>query len=111
VDAALGAIFSSSSTDRRVSGVLPRLQQTPPRWVFMSDTTLYNGKRNVLLGKMTEITAGLQKIPGFRGLISQAQLTPPQKYVSSIPMVLSLSQSPMVEANCLSKEFTFRTHF
>ncbi|KAJ0133749.1 Zinc finger and BTB domain-containing protein 7A [Fusarium oxysporum f. sp. albedinis] len=89
VDAALGAIFSSSSTDRRVSGVLPRLQQTPPRWVFMSDTTLYNGKRNVLLGKMTEITAGLQKIPGFRGLISQAQLTPPHKYVTSLLFVRS----------------------
>ncbi|KAH7144745.1 hypothetical protein DER46DRAFT_580657 [Fusarium sp. MPI-SDFR-AT-0072] len=92
VDADLGAILSLISTDLRVFRVLQRLQQTAPRRVFMSDTALYNGKRNGLLGKMTEITAGLQKIPGFRGLISQAQLTPPQKHVSGIPTLQRLAE-------------------
>ncbi|KAJ4196904.1 hypothetical protein NW759_016391 [Fusarium solani] len=32
---AIGAIFSSSSTDMGVGGILQRLQQIKPRWVFM----------------------------------------------------------------------------
>ena len=38
----LGGIFSSSSTDMGTKGVLDRLLQIRPKWVFVDDTTVYN---------------------------------------------------------------------
>ncbi|KAI8669825.1 Acetoacetate-CoA ligase [Fusarium sp. Ph1] len=57
---AIGAIFSSSSIDMGVSGILQRLQQIKPRWVFMDDTALYNGKRIDLRKKLREVAEGLR---------------------------------------------------
>ncbi|KAF9771387.1 hypothetical protein IL306_010979 [Fusarium sp. DS 682] len=84
---AVGAIFSSNSTDMGVSGILERLQQIKPRWVFMDDTALYNGKRIDLREKLRSVVDGLQTIPEFRGIISQARLKAEPKDVSGIPMV------------------------
>jgi acetoacetyl-CoA synthetase len=107
---ALGAIFSSSSTDIGVSGILQRLQQIEPRWVFMDDTALYNGKRIDLLGKMTEVTVGLQKTPGFRGLISLARFKSQQKDVSGIPMVQTFAEF-VSKSNGRSELFFERVDF
>lgn len=41
----LGGIFSSSSTDMGTRGVLDRLHQTKPKYVFVDDWAVYNGKR------------------------------------------------------------------
>lgn len=84
--AALGAIFSSSSTDMGVSGILQRLQQIEPRWVFMDDTALYNGKRIDLRKKMAEVANGLQTTPDFRGIVSQTRFKSERKDLSGIPM-------------------------
>jgi acetoacetyl-CoA synthetase len=41
----LGALFSSSSTDMGVKGILDRLTQIKPRFLFMDDWAIYNGKK------------------------------------------------------------------
>ncbi|MCJ1306227.1 hypothetical protein MMC08_009045 [Hypocenomyce scalaris] len=41
----LGALFSSSSTDMDVKGILDCLTQINPKHLFMDDWALYNGKK------------------------------------------------------------------
>jgi acetoacetyl-CoA synthetase len=48
----LGALFSSSSTDMGVKGILDRLTQIKPRFLFMDDWAIYNGKK-IDLSKLT----------------------------------------------------------
>jgi len=67
----LGGVFSSSSTDMGTRGVLERLVQIRPVWVFVDDWAVYNGLRVDLRGKMGEIVAGMRGVEGFRGVVSQ----------------------------------------
>ncbi|KAH9998567.1 acetoacetyl-coenzyme A synthetase [Xylariaceae sp. FL0662B] len=66
----LGAIFSSSSTDMGVQGILQRTVQINPKYIFMDDAALYNGKRVDLRQKMREVVAGMKSCDNFSGLIS-----------------------------------------
>ncbi|KAI0119945.1 acetoacetate-CoA ligase [Nemania sp. FL0031] len=66
----LGAIFSSSSTDMGVQGILQRTVQVNPKYIFMDDAALYNGKRLDLRPKMAEIVAGMKNCSNFCGLVS-----------------------------------------
>ncbi|KAI0389900.1 acetoacetate-CoA ligase [Xylariaceae sp. FL0594] len=66
----LGAIFSSSSTDMGVQGILQRTVQVDPKYIFMDDATLYNGKRVDLRPKMADVVAGMGECSNFRGLVS-----------------------------------------
>ncbi|ETS77143.1 hypothetical protein PFICI_11017 [Pestalotiopsis fici W106-1] len=66
----VGAIFSSSSTDMGVSGILQRTVQINPRFIFMDDAALYNGRRVDLRDKMTDIEAGMKDCNLFKGMIS-----------------------------------------
>ncbi|KAI2781560.1 acetoacetyl-coenzyme A synthetase [Daldinia loculata] len=66
----LGAIFSSSSTDMGVQGILQRTVQVNPKYIFMDDAALYNGKRVDLRQKMTEVVAGMKGCDQFSGLVS-----------------------------------------
>ncbi|KAK9419790.1 putative Acetoacetyl-coenzyme A synthetase [Seiridium unicorne] len=66
----LGAMFSSSSTDMGVSGILQRTVQINPRYIFMDDSALYNGKKVDLRQKMTEIEAGMKGCDQFKGIVS-----------------------------------------
>ncbi|KAJ5125210.1 AMP-dependent synthetase/ligase [Penicillium atrosanguineum] len=88
---ALGAIFSSSSTDMGVKGVLDRLLQIKPRWLFMDDFTVYNGKTVDLRDKMNDIAQGMSSISAFQGIISQPRFASPAD-VSNIPKSLTLSE-------------------
>ena len=74
----LGGLFSSSSTDMGANGVLDRLRQIKPKWVFMDDAALYNGKKIDLRDKMKEIVSGMEGIPEFGGLISVPRFEAPQ---------------------------------
>jgi acetoacetyl-CoA synthetase len=67
---ALGGIFSSSSTDMGTAGVLARLTQVKPRWVFVDDGAVYNGKTVDLRGKMREIVEGMREVAEFEGIVS-----------------------------------------
>ncbi|OTA67402.1 acetoacetyl-coenzyme A synthetase [Hypoxylon sp. EC38] len=66
----LGAIFSSSSTDMGVQGILQRTVQINPKYIFMDDAALYNGKRIDLRQKMTDIVSGMKGCDQFSGLVS-----------------------------------------
>jgi acetoacetyl-CoA synthetase len=55
----LGALFSSSSTDMGVGGLLQRTAQIEPRFVFFDDGALYNGKVIDLRGKIRGMMEGL----------------------------------------------------
>lgn len=66
----LGGIFSSSSTDMGTKGVLDRLLQVRPVWLFMDDGALYNGKVVDLRPKMAEIVEGMKSIEEFQGVVA-----------------------------------------
>lgn len=57
--ASLGAIFSSSSPDFGVNGVLDRFGQIEPKVLFAQDGYWYNGKHFDCLDRLGEIVAGL----------------------------------------------------
>ena len=59
---AVGAIWSSSSPDFGVNGVLDRLGQIEPRVLFIGDGYWYNGKAISILDKVAQIVAGLPSV-------------------------------------------------
>ncbi|KAI1809117.1 acetoacetate-CoA ligase [Poronia punctata] len=85
----LGAIFSSSSTDMGVQGILQRTVQIEPKYIFMDDATLYNGKRMDLREKMAGVVAGMKDCRNFQGLVSIRRFRNALD-VSEIPMTQSL---------------------
>ncbi|GAM86919.1 hypothetical protein ANO11243_049400 [Dothideomycetidae sp. 11243] len=66
----LGGIFSSSSTDMGTQGVLDRLLQIRPKYVFVDDGVLYNGKTVDMRSKMEQISHGMKSVSEFSGLVS-----------------------------------------
>ncbi|KAI7279921.1 acetoacetate-CoA ligase [Hortaea werneckii] len=82
---ALGGIFSSSSTDMGTRGVLDRLRQIRPKFVFVDDWAVYNGKTIDLRPKMVEIEAGLRDIEELQGLVSMPRWQQKPEDVSGVP--------------------------
>ncbi|KAJ5730399.1 AMP-dependent synthetase/ligase [Penicillium malachiteum] len=87
---ALGAIFSSSSTDMGVKGVLDRLLQIEPRWLFMDDFAVYNGKTIDLRGKMKDIVGGMDSISGFQGVVSMPRFQSAPADITQVPRAVTL---------------------
>lgn len=69
--ASLGALFSSSSTDMGAKGILERLLQIRPRWLFADDWAVYNGKTTDLRPKIREIVEGMGGVGEFEGVVLQ----------------------------------------
>ncbi|KAH7318443.1 hypothetical protein B0I35DRAFT_409335 [Stachybotrys elegans] len=65
----LGAIFSSSSTDMGVGGLLQRTVQITPKFVFFDDGALYNGKRFGLADKIAGVMEGMKSCENFEKII------------------------------------------
>ncbi|OGM45400.1 acetoacetyl-CoA synthase [Aspergillus bombycis] len=82
---ALGAIFSSSSTDMGVKGILDRLLQIRPRLLFMDDQAVYNGKTIDLRSKMTAVVKGMQSVGEFQGIVSQSRFASRPLDVNHVP--------------------------
>lgn len=89
---ALGAIFSSASPDTGVKGVVDRLRQIKPKWVFADDRALYNGKVIDLLPKLTQIAKHLGTVEDFQGLVCIPRIKNRPADVSSIARAVSLSK-------------------
>lgn len=89
---ALGGIFSSSSTDMGVKGILDRLTQIRPKLLFMDDKALYNGKKTDLRQKMTEIVNGMEDIREFQGVIAQVRWQDSPANTAAIPRCSSWDQ-------------------
>lgn len=81
---ALGAIFSSSSTEIGVQGILGRLLQIKPKFVFMEDASVYNGVTHDLRPNIAAVSHALRALPEFRGLVSQARFPDSPADVSDI---------------------------
>ncbi len=71
---AIGGIFSSSSTDMGTKGILERLRQIEPKYLFMDDWAVYNAKRIDLRPKMRDVLHGMRDIRNFRGIVSQSRI-------------------------------------
>jgi acetoacetyl-CoA synthetase len=82
---ALGGLFSSSSTDMGTKGILERLIQIEPKYIFMDDCAVYNQKKVDLRPKMKQIVDGMKHISNFRGIISQSRFPDSPADVSSVP--------------------------
>lgn len=99
----LGALFSSSSTDMGVKGILDRLTQIKPKYLFMDDWAVYNGKKVDLKPKMKDIMAGMDGITEFQGIVTQARFDHSPADVSSVPRAqtwsnfLSAAKSSVLE--------------
>ncbi|KAH8805976.1 acetoacetyl-CoA synthetase-like protein [Xylogone sp. PMI_703] len=87
----LGGLFSSSSTDMGVQGILQRTLQISPKFIFMDDLAIYNGKKIDLGDKMTQIVQGMKDIPEFKGLVSIPRFYDRPKDISSIPRTQTLA--------------------
>ncbi|KAF9894350.1 hypothetical protein FE257_007853 [Aspergillus nanangensis] len=86
----LGGVFSSSSTDMGVHGILGRLLQTRPTWVFMDDWAVYNGKTTDLRPKMRQLVNGVDGVvEEFRGVVAQSRFDAPAD-ISGIPRTQTL---------------------
>lgn len=89
--ASVGGLFSSSSTDMGTKGVLDRLTQIKPKWLFMDDSALYNGKSIDLRQKMGEIVAGMKGVEEFQGVVSMPRWGRPLE-VGSVPKAQLLAK-------------------
>ena len=71
--AAIGATFSSCSTDYGVTGVLDRFGQVQPAVLFVADGHHYNGKVHSTLDRLAEVQTGL---PTLRQTVLVPYLNP-----------------------------------
>lgn len=83
--ATLGALFSSSSTDMGVKGILDRLTQIKPKFLFMDDWAVYNGKKVDLRPKMKQVMEGMGGVKEFEGIVSQIRFAHSPADISSVP--------------------------
>ncbi|KAG7128920.1 Acetoacetyl-CoA synthetase like protein [Verticillium longisporum] len=85
----LGAVFSSSSTDMGISGILQRTVQVNPKFIFFDDAALYNGKTVDLRDKMAGVAQGMKECDRFEGIVSIHRFEKPLA-ISSIPKAETL---------------------
>lgn len=89
---ALGALFSSASTDTGVKGILDRLLQIKPKYVFFDDATVYNGKHIDLRPKITDVVNGLTEVSEFESLVTLPRFPGRPVDVSGVPKAQPLAQ-------------------
>ncbi|OJJ46221.1 hypothetical protein ASPZODRAFT_152419 [Penicilliopsis zonata CBS 506.65] len=88
---ALGGIFSSTSTDTGVGGILDRVRQVQPKWVFFDDFAVYNGKTIDLRPKIAEVVNGLLDISEFQGVVLMPRFAGRPADISPVPRSQSLA--------------------
>ncbi|PSR74084.1 acetoacetate-CoA ligase, partial [Coniella lustricola] len=96
----LGAIFSSSSTDMGVKGILQRTVQVNPKLIFVDDAAVYNAKTVDLRQKMTEIAAGMAECSDFTSIVSIPRWADAPRDVSSVHHAVPLAT--LLASTCLA---------
>ncbi|CAO2647179.1 Nn.00g081010.m01.CDS01 [Neocucurbitaria sp. VM-36] len=86
----LGGLFSSSSTDMGTKGILERLIQIKPTYVFVDDWTVYNGKKIDLRPKIKEIVEGMGKVHEFKGVVTQPRFPGEPADLDGLPRSITL---------------------
>ncbi|KAF8243555.1 acetoacetyl-CoA synthase [Wilcoxina mikolae CBS 423.85] len=74
---AIGAIYSSSATDMGTKGILDRMLQIQPVYIFMDDAAVYNRKKTDLRPKIAEVVAGMSSVAAFKGIVSLPRFREP----------------------------------
>ena len=88
----LGALFSSSSCDMGSRGILERLRQIQPKWVFVDDAAVYNGKTFEMRDKMAEIVRGMEGVENFKGIVSMPRFLDRPRDVKGMRNVVALDE-------------------
>jgi acetoacetyl-CoA synthetase len=88
----LGGLFSSSSTDMGTKGILERLVQIKPLYVFVDDSAVYNGKTIDLRPKIAEIVAGMTDVKEFKSVVAQPRFSRKPASLESLEKTVSLEQ-------------------
>ncbi|KAF2646719.1 acetoacetate-CoA ligase [Massarina eburnea CBS 473.64] len=86
----LGGLFSSSSTDMGTKGILERLLQIRPVYVFVDDFAVYNGKTTDLRTKIREIVVGMKDVSEFKGVVTQPRFPGKPAHIQDIPRAITL---------------------
>lgn len=86
----IGGLFSSSSTDMGTKGILERLLQIKPAYVFIDDWTVYNGKTIDLRPKIKEIVEGMAGVTDFKGVVAQPRFPGKPASLEDVPRTVSL---------------------
>ncbi|PNY26490.1 Acetoacetyl-CoA synthetase [Tolypocladium capitatum] len=81
----LGAVFSSSSTDMGVGGLLQRAAQISPKFIFFDDGALYNGKAIDLRDKIRGLVAGIKDGDQFEKVVVVQRFAGKPYDTSAIP--------------------------
>lgn len=81
--ASIGAIWSSTSPDFGVNGVLDRFSQIQPKLIFSVEAVVYNGKEHGHLEKLQRVVKGL---PDLQRVVLIPYVLPREKIdISKIP--------------------------
>ncbi|CAH2295729.1 acetoacetyl- synthetase [Pelobates cultripes] len=81
--ASIGAIWSATSPDFGVNGVLDRFSQIQPKLIFSVEAVVYNGKEHAHLDKLQSVVKGL---PDLRKVVVIPYVHPKEKIdISKIP--------------------------
>ncbi|KAF1954166.1 acetoacetate-CoA ligase [Byssothecium circinans] len=88
----LGGLFSSSSTDMGTKGILERLLQIRPTYLFADDWAVYNGKTIDLRPKIREIVAGMKGVSEFKGVVTQPRFPGKPADIGDIPRAMTLEE-------------------
>lgn len=86
---ALGGMFSSSSTDMGVKGILDRCLQIKPKYIFVDDIAVYNGKTTDLRPKIAQIIEGMKDVSDFSGVVAMPRFRKPED-ISQLPRTVTL---------------------
>lgn len=101
----VGALFSSSSTDMGSKGILERLLQIRPKYVFVDDWAVYNGKTIDLRPKMKEIVEGMKSVEEFVGLVVQPRFSAQATDITGVERAVALDA--FTDAAGGNEELTF----
>jgi acetoacetyl-CoA synthetase len=88
--ASIGGLFSSSSTDMGTKGILERLLQIKPAYVFADDFAVYNGKTIDLRPKIKEIVQGMKGVSEFKGVVVQPRFPGKPADLDGVPRAVTL---------------------
>ncbi|KAM4056292.1 AMP-binding enzyme [Hirsutella rhossiliensis] len=88
----LGAVFSSSSTDMGVAGLLQRTVQIDPKFIFFDDAALYNGKVVYLHDKIKGVIDGMQGCSLFQKVVVVERFAHEPRDTSGIAQTERLEQ-------------------
>ncbi|KAE8863188.1 hypothetical protein PTNB73_06395 [Pyrenophora teres f. teres] len=101
----VGGLFSSSSTDMGTKGILERLLQIKPKYVFVDDWTVYNAKTIDLRPKILEVVASMGGVTEFQGIVVQPRFPGRPADVGGFSMTETLSD--FLTSACGNEELEF----